>query len=196
MEDLQQWVSAPNVILRHLPIQERETFCLSEERVEVTIWCDDASGGQPVVRHQYGEYVGPKLRHMRSRNGEKCILVINSRLAHIGRLYTCGKDPTEIDVVNTRGEWRVPHRLEDRAMYKKLRAEGSIPAAAKGRSPIQLLAEYLAKNARGDKNTALKLANFMSGRNPQPEPETDSTSDASEPPSQGNHTKLKCSGNW
>lgn len=73
---------------------------------------------EPVVRYLGAEYVGPQLARMRSESGLECILIVHNNSAHCGRLYAAD-GTTEIDVVHARGEWRLPHRLRDREIFRK-----------------------------------------------------------------------------
>jgi hypothetical protein len=204
MEEFQRWARNPGTILRHLPAARQSTFCLAELRVEVTIWCDIKGGGQPVVRYAYAEYVGPKLKNMRSEHGKTCILVLNPQEAHIARLYTVGNDPVEIDVLRTRGEWCEPHQLKDRELYRGLKKRKLLPSTTKDKSPIRLLADYLSSRAPSDKGSALKLADLVD-RHPVKGAMTHTQSTTKSPSvhdglqKNNDHASLKalkCSGDW
>jgi putative transposase len=165
MEDFQRWSGDENTILRHLPIPQREAFSLATVRVPVHIWCDRRTGRQPVVKYKYAEYVGPKLAHMQSRNGDECVLIFNRNTAHIARLYT-SEGKTELDVVHTRGEWNCPHRLSDREDYRK-RMKCTAQLSGDSASKIILgIKAHFEGQKKLSKDDALKYAEFI-GNHPE-----------------------------
>jgi hypothetical protein len=161
MEAFQRWAGNPSNILRHLPLSDREHFSLSELHVPVTISCDQRSGRQPVVRYKHAEYVGPRLANLRSRNNEKCRLVLNRQAAHIGRLYSAREnEKEEIDVLHTRGEWQEAHTLRERELYYEFRVSRSLKPRDRTKSRAQQLREYCERHAAADKDMALVYADI------------------------------------
>lgn len=183
LEDLQRWIGAPTTIVRHLPLNRRADFSLSELRVPVRISCNRKSGNQPVVRFKYAEYIGPKLAQMRTKNEEECMLVINRSAAHVGRLYqgTC-----EIDVLHARGEWSLPHRLRDRELYYEFAVSRQTKRRDRAKSPVQQLREFCEAQAKDDKDLALVYADIVKHTadpalsTPSPENEPDTTDNPAE----------------
>ncbi len=161
MEVFQRWAGNSCTILRHLPPSHRDQFALAELCVPVTISCDQKSGRQPVVRYKYGEYVGPHLANMRSRNKEKCLLVLNRQAAHLGRLYSLREhEKHEIDVLHTRGEWKEPHTLRERELYYDFKVSRQQKPRDRTKSRTQQLREFCERQAAADKDMALVYADL------------------------------------